>query len=156
MSVLNRQAVPESFLHETEGFDREFEEALVVLLGFPLLTVDASQKHFSMHRMVQLASKKWLESRNEMRLASEWCLRRMSEQFLLGTYENRAKCAELVPHVEPILNVVECDNKELRLLICTVYFNCAWYYSTLGKYEVAETMNRRALEGREKELGPTF
>ena len=76
----------------------------------------------------------------------------MVDAFPPGTYENWGRCQMLFPHVELVLEYRPTDEGFLRQWVA-VLSNAASYAAEQGRYNDAEQMSRRALDGREKVLG---
>lgn len=71
---------------------------------------------------------------------------------MLSCSSARGCCQRLLPHVESLFNA-EVVTHELLMALAQILTNVAWYMMMKGSYKTAEELNRRALEGREKELG---
>ncbi len=87
MSSFNRQGIPETLLCKDDDL-LEFEDALTVLLGFSLIIEESSKKSFEMHRLVQLATRKWLESHGKIVKWNQTALEVIETAFPDGRYEN--------------------------------------------------------------------
>ncbi|PSN59063.1 TPR domain protein [Corynespora cassiicola Philippines] len=157
----------------SEG-DNGFEDDVVALRNFCFISIERNSRNFEMHALVQLATRMWLNSNNQM-----------GQEFPCGSFENRARCQALFPHVASIFGEKPAE-EDLLQDWAQVLSNAGWYLwmkgqykeaegvarkavetresiaghdavltlcSYQGKYEAAEAMNRRALEGREKALG---
>ena len=61
MALFDRQSIPRLLLQEDDG-NLIFWNAVGSLLDFSLVSVDSNQTLFSMHRLVQIATQKWLET----------------------------------------------------------------------------------------------
>ena len=111
-----------------------------------------------MHALVQFCTRLWLSSRGEVRKWKEVFVQSMSREFPVVDFTNWAKCQLLLPHVES-LHVRSWGEsgrtgKRIAKDWGSVLPKAARYMQTaLGKYGEAEKLNRRALEGWEKELG---
>src|SRR5436305_1796660 len=78
----------------------EFEEDVVVLRNFSFVSVNADGTTFEMHRLVQLATRKWLEAHGQLEKWKQQFVRRLFEKFPTGEYENWAVCQALFPHAK--------------------------------------------------------
>ena len=65
MSVLDRQGIPDFLLDK--GDLLSFTEAIAPLHDFSLITVEAGGDFYGMHRLVQLATRTWLEFHQEIK-----------------------------------------------------------------------------------------
>lgn len=70
MSLCDRQAIPESLICRLDigqsGSDAEFEDDLEMLKGFFFIAESTDESTFEMHRLVQLATRRWLVSQGVM------------------------------------------------------------------------------------------
>jgi tetratricopeptide (TPR) repeat protein len=136
MSVLNRQGIPEALLRGNS--DRlAFEDALAVLSGFSLIIEESRGECFEMHRLIQLATRKWLETHNEILKWNQKALAMISEAFPSGSYENWTICMPLLSHVEAVLSY-DLQEKEDLLKKALILHNLAWYLWLKGDYQLSK------------------
>ena len=113
MSLCDRQAIPESLIHdrndEQSFADGEFEDDIETLLGFSFISVSASKSTFEMHRLVQLATRKWLEARGVLEEHVLKLVNRLDQAFPSGNHTNWSECQVLFPHARSALNFVPGD-----------------------------------------------
>jgi tetratricopeptide (TPR) repeat protein len=195
MAVLDRQNIPKSLIC-TDGQDAlDFVDSLGPLDEFSLITIEKGGESFEMHRLVQLATRKWLEKHKEAERWRERAIELLSKAFPTGEYTNWERCETLLPHAREVLRC-EALSDHHSLARGSLLYNMASYslmrgsYTVaraqvqessdirerlldksdvsifaslellgvvlqyLGKYDEAETMNRRALAGYEIALGP--
>jgi tetratricopeptide (TPR) repeat protein len=156
MSLFDRQGIPDSLLynHYQEGDDIEadFEEDIYTLASYSLVGTNVEGKEFEMHRLVQFSTKKWLELRDELERWKEIYITIMEEAFPVGQHENWATCQRLFPHAEIVLTYRPANDAYLAQW-ALILFNAAWYADDKGNYNMAEEMNRQALEGYKKARG---
>jgi tetratricopeptide (TPR) repeat protein len=156
MSLFDRQRIPEALLlqnYQDEGdVEANFEDDLSTLISYSLVTMNIEGNEFEMHRLVQFSTKKWLELYNELENWKEKYISIMDKAFPTGQYENWATCRKLFPHAEMVL-LYWPTNEGYLAQWASVLFNAAWYSNGEGSYDIAEKMNRQALEGRKKALG---
>ncbi|KAL4885199.1 hypothetical protein BJY04DRAFT_214537 [Aspergillus karnatakaensis] len=74
MSFFDRQQIPESVLHNSYMQEdclpqNTFEEDVQMLRNFSFISISTDAKSFEMHRLIQLATQKWLEVHGEL---EEW------------------------------------------------------------------------------------
>ena len=156
MSLFDRQGIPEDLLrshYQKDGDDNsDVEDDLNMLMNFSLVATDKQGHQFEMHRLVQFSTRKWLELHGELETWKGKYVRLMDDSYPVGRYENWRKCQALFPHAQAI---VTCrpDDKKVQEVWASVLFKAAWYAREVGKYQVAEEMNRVALEAREAILG---
>jgi tetratricopeptide (TPR) repeat protein len=109
-------------------------------------------REFEMHRLVQFATKKWLELYGELEEWEETFVGLMDGNYLEGRHENRMTCRMLFPHVRAMKEYRPSRAEALQGW-ASVLFKVAWYASEMGQYEVAKEMGFDALEARKATLG---
>ncbi|RPB01269.1 TPR-like protein [Choiromyces venosus 120613-1] len=155
IAFFDRQNIPEELLSQCglEGIDDsiEFREAIGKLLGFSLVTdVKREGKRFyELHRLVQLSIRAYL-SPEELDHWKLTALRVVSRLFPRDETEWRygGIAAAYVPHALAVTK--ESTDSVAENLISLM----GSYLSYIGFYGESEAMFHRALEGREKVLGP--
>ena len=177
MSFFNRQGIPEFALRNhvrrniqsaqnvqnaqntqnaQQALDEEvgIEEDIAVLRGYCLLATTASDDVFEMYRLVQLATRVWLDvNHSSLRWRNEF-LQILSEEFPTGHYEHWSRCQLLFPHAEAAATEQPSEKEDEALKSYSqVLTNAAWYAKMVGKYQSGEYMARKAVEVREGILG---
>ncbi|KAK3333869.1 hypothetical protein B0T19DRAFT_139514 [Cercophora scortea] len=138
-----------------DGDDRsdDFKDDLHILRQYSLVAVTMQEGEYEMHALVQFCTRAWLLLSDDERKWKRRFLQVMAREYPAGTYENWTKCQQLDPHIEHVVKEKpvnkEDTNKWAQLLT-----NIGWYRAAAGMYGVAEQMHRRALDGKEKVLGP--
>ena len=95
MAMLDRQGIPESLLSAADQNPLDFENALSPLDEFALIIVEKGGKSFEMHRLVQLATRKWLKRHMEIHRWQEEATNVLSKAFPSGDYRNWRTCETL-------------------------------------------------------------
>ncbi|KAL9591473.1 MAG: hypothetical protein Q9179_007687 [Wetmoreana sp. 5 TL-2023] len=155
MSFFDRQGIPEELItsrYKENKSTVDFEEDIKVLRSFSLVTLGIEKDVFEMHRLVQFATRKWLEQRQELERWKERYITIIADAFPPGKYENWNRCQMLFPHAELVMEYRPMDEGFLQPW-AVVLSNAAWYTAEQGRYNDAEQMDRRALNGREKVMG---
>ena len=172
MSLFDRQGIPASLLYYhyeddsskldvnhdddpnvEDDSEMEFEDDVYMLKTYSLIrTRDAAGELFEMHQLVQLSTRRWLESHGDSERWKKKYILNMWETFPTGQYENWTTCQALFPHAQAVLAYRPAID-EYIIYWAAVLTNAGWYARAKGDYLTAEEMNRRALEGREKVLG---
>ncbi|KAI7970683.1 hypothetical protein EIK77_003083 [Talaromyces pinophilus] len=152
MSMFDRQGIPAELLRD--GMDPlQFEDAMAPLISFSLVRVEFGGQSFDLHRLVQLSARQWLKKQGQLHQYAKKSIRVMEAVFPSGDYETSASCQMLLPHVKETIRFTEGLDEDDRLNVLSIANRCGWYLYLMGKYEEAEAMHRRALEGRENVLG---
>jgi hypothetical protein len=163
MSFFNPQGIPEWILRSysrgvaqtsnDEEADSAFDEDLDILLAYSLVKATADKGVWEMHALVQFCTRVWLSSFSDAQRWNRSFLALMAREFPYADFKNWAKCQQLLPHVESLYKSELSGNQTVREWAKVLDY-AAWYMQTAqGKYDEAEKLNRRALEGREKDLG---
>ncbi|KAF1357152.1 TPR-like protein [Lizonia empirigonia] len=160
MTMFDRQGVPEHILYEGRS-KLQFTEAVGPLLRFSLVRAQAREQSegrlqgqlFEMHNLVQLATKKWLELREQVNVWQRAALRIMAAAFPSGQHETWAACQTLLPHSTKVLDYSTDKNDKAKLDRATIATNTAWYLMSMGQYAEAERHGRSAVAAREEVLG---
>ena len=100
MSLCDREAILESLLHiqdEAQNIKNDgCEEDLKTLLDFSFISIAFDQATFEMHRLIQLATRKWLETRGKL----DGCC------FPPSNHKTWRECEILFPHAKSAFALV--------------------------------------------------
>jgi tetratricopeptide (TPR) repeat protein len=153
MSVLHRQGIPKSLLLNETSDRLSLTKALVLLQGFLLITANSgSDNSFEMHRLVQLATKKWLEVHGSTFKWEQKALRLLSKIVPNGRYENWESWRSLLPHVEAVLSYDGFQSRDDLLEQASILYSLSWYLEQKGDSRLAIPKIEQALEIRERYL----
>jgi hypothetical protein len=131
----------------------EFEEDALILRNYSFIFVNTDKTTFGMHRLVQLATRKWLEVHGQFERWKQKYIKSLCVEFPTGKYENWAKCGALFPHVQLAL-AQQPDGDDSLIEWALLLYNAAWYALLRGNYSDAEKMSVKAMKVRTKQLGP--
>jgi tetratricopeptide (TPR) repeat protein len=156
MSLFDRQGIPEILLRDKYSHDNETElnldDDISILASYSLITINHDGNDFEMHRLVQFATKKWLELNEELELWKEKYIEILYEDFPAGEYENWKICQKLFPHAQMVLLYRPANDECLRKW-AGILHEAGRYADTRGNYNMAEEMIRQSLEGLQQVLG---
>lgn len=161
MSFCDRQAIPESLVRDgrsssdCEDSSRAvdgFEDDVVMLRSFSFVSATADGSSWEMHRLVQDATRMWLEDRNEFEKFQDRFLYCLHHAFPTGRYENWSRCQVLFPHAQ-IAAGYKASGREALSDWTTVMYNAAWYAWLKGQLVVAETMAVASMQARTSVVG---
>ncbi|KAL8823653.1 MAG: hypothetical protein Q9191_005667 [Dirinaria sp. TL-2023a] len=155
MSFFDRQGIPEELItsrYEENDDCVNFEEDIQMLRNYSLVALGKENDVFEMHRLVQFATRKWLEQHKKLERCGNTYIAIMAEAFPFGRYENWERCRMLFPHAELVIEYRPIDEVFLQQW-AEVLTNAAAYAHGQGNYEEAEQMQRQALDAQEKVLG---
>ena len=145
-SVLDRQSIPGFLFHKNEN-RLDFEDALAPLNDFALITFEEDGESFSMHRLVQVATRNWLHIHDEIVKWQENAIMLLSKSFPDSDYRNWKICTLLLQHAEVVLGYQNLK-QHCSLRQADVLHKTALYLNKQGRYDIALNRGRRALSIR--------
>ena len=100
MSFFDRQGIPEILLRSRDGIANSdgFEDDLHTLRDFFFVTITSDINTFEMHGLVQLATREWLESQEQLDKWREQFISNLSAELPTGEHKNWERCQALFPH----------------------------------------------------------
>ncbi|ORY58756.1 P-loop containing nucleoside triphosphate hydrolase protein [Pseudomassariella vexata] len=129
----------------------EEDKAIGTLKGYAFITQRGDSDSFDIHRLVRLATRKWLQKRGEWQEWTANVIQRLSSVYPVPRHENKEIWTRYIAHGQSALEFQDgCSNQESEW---TLLRNVGESKNILGKYEEAEKMYRQALELQEKVLG---
>jgi tetratricopeptide (TPR) repeat protein len=137
MSALDRQGIPESLLRTIYTNRCDFQRALDPLIDFSLVNADSQGNTFGMHRLVQVATHRWLDLQGKLAQWQEKAIQLISNNFPDGNHENWPECQTLYPHAVAVLGFQPSSIASL-LEQASIQYNMAWYDWARGNYTAAE------------------
>ena len=129
-----------------------FHEDITILQHYSFVSETPNTSVYEMHRLVQLATQRWLKSRNSLDHWRSQFITNLDRAFPLGKFENRTKCRELFPHATLALHT-EVHGRDALLRQASLLKNSGWYAVEQGDYGVAEQMTLLSKKSRERFLG---
>lgn len=129
-----------------------FEDDILMLRDYSFISLTTDKSIFEMHRLVQLATQRWLKLRKSLEHWRYQFITNLDRAFPLGKFENWTKCQELFPHATLALNT-EVLGRDALLRQASLLENSGWYALEQGDYGVAEQMRLLSTRSREKFLG---
>ncbi|PVH91245.1 hypothetical protein DM02DRAFT_546198, partial [Periconia macrospinosa] len=156
MSFFDRQGIPEELLrararaqpeeepaqqeqHERDSKQQTWEE-------------EDSASHFEMHRLVQLATRKWLQLHDELEQWKQNFVSNLCAAFPTGNHENWAVCQRLFAHAKSAAE--QRPEREVSLRDwASLLYKAAWYALLIGNWAEAGAMSLQSTKTRRKILG---
>ena len=150
MAFLDRSRVPRSLLRNTCETEWKLKKALSVLQAFSLTTAERTNSaSFSMHRVVHLLTRKWIEQRKQSEHWRAEALRNVSEAYPrkpdIYNWECWAECEALMPHVDLVLSYPPITD-ENALQRAAILSNLAVYEVFFGQDESAREHGTEGLK----------
>jgi len=131
----------------------KFEYDLLLLQEYSFISVTRDASTFEMHRLVQLATQGWLESRDSLEYWRSQFITNLNNAFPIGKFENWTRCRELFPHATVALKM-SLNDRDALLRQASLLDNSGWYALEQGDYGVAKQMRKLSMGSRERILGP--
>ncbi|KAH7384380.1 kinesin light chain 1 [Phaeosphaeria sp. MPI-PUGE-AT-0046c] len=151
MSMYDKQGIPR-WLVQGNASQLDFGDALAPLLSFSLVKTELGGLALTMHRLVQLSMRKWLEAESELGRWVKESIEALSAAFPSGDYGTWEQCKVLLPHVEEVLGYRTEDREGMEKQAESAS-RAGWYLLLSGEFAAAEGFMRKSLEIREKALG---
>ena len=129
-----------------------FEDDIVILRDFCLLSTDEDGNTLEMHALVQLSTRRWLEADGLRESFKRQFVKRLAMEFPMGTYDNWAVCRPLFVHVEAAVDHQPVQERA-RELWRRLMFRGGRFAWLQGRYETAEKMAENSQKSRMIQLG---
>jgi tetratricopeptide (TPR) repeat protein len=162
MSFFDRQGIQDALLRDTSSTanalvsdvaaNDRFEDDIVTLRDYSFITVTKDAKTFEMHSLVQLATREWLKSQEQLDKWKEQFISNLCAELLTVADENWEKCELLHPHAKAALAQRPKSCKSLEEWALLLY-RAAWYACRRGRTDEAEHMSVVSMEVRSEVLG---
>jgi tetratricopeptide (TPR) repeat protein len=163
MSFFNPQGIPEPILRKyirdeaelgcADRIDSAFDEDLDTLQAYSLITATAKTDSCEMHALVQFCTQIWLSSFSDVEQWQQKFIKLMVKEFPPPIFRNWTECRQLLPHVESLYEMKLSGDDSVTEWAQVLRRAGRYLEMAQGKYDAAERLYRRALEGCEKELG---
>ncbi|WPH01833.1 Hypothetical protein R9X50_00468700 [Acrodontium crateriforme] len=173
MSFFNHQGIPVSLLQQPNSSDlkdkdgdhdedsngsaeESFEEDIATLCDYLLISNEHDQTAFEMHRLVQLATRTWLEARGEHRQWFERSVAHLQAALPSVDYANWPEWRMLYPHVKMAMSArtsSKDDSRNISLQLAYIFHTAAIYALDQGLTTDSEALLNRTKELRSKVLG---
>ena len=181
MSFFDRQGIPEALLRsrieprnsrqdqeerndDNSGEDNDeddtsqssvsdgFEDDVLALRHYSFISINTDGTTFEMHRLVQLATRKWLQDHGKQEKWKRQFIRNLDAELPTGEYENWGRCQVLFPHAKSAATQQPEEQGLLRDW-ASILYKAAWYAWKLGNGVEAEKMSIQAMKVRKRMLG---
>lgn len=132
MSMLDKDEIPETIIRD-EMTESEFDNAIEPLLEYSLITEAVAAKTFTMHWLVQLATRTWLRQRDELQHWQLKSIMRVIDHFPGGRSEAIPESDIWLPHARLVVTylpnvsdpAVRLAQAQLnRRMACLAYHKC--------------------------------
>ena len=151
MAVLDRQGMPRNLFKNDTDRDVDVIMAIGTLQAFSLIR-EVDGVGYQLHRLVQLATRKWLEIEGTKEKWQEQAFLAIAKEFPLGVFKNWTTCEVLLPHAETVIqysHVIKLYPEQYSNLL----FNMATFDWGQERYEIAYTRLNDVFEMRKEIFG---
>ncbi|KAF2132449.1 hypothetical protein P153DRAFT_335387 [Dothidotthia symphoricarpi CBS 119687] len=130
-----------------------FEEDVMTLRNFCFISVEANMHTFEMHRLVQRATRKWLEANSKIEQWKQQFIKILCAEFPKnGHYENWPTCQALYAHVKSAADL-RPETKSSLLDWAELLYRAASYANGKKNIADAEALALKSLEVHTQILG---
>ncbi|KAL2695292.1 hypothetical protein AAEP93_004045 [Penicillium crustosum] len=130
------------------NIDHNFEDDIATLRDFSFISINRDSTVFTMHRLVQLTVRMWLNADRQLERWKEQYIMILWQRFPTGEYENWVQCQSLFPHVKSAMSQRPESHEFLRKWAALLYKG-AWYAQKIGHIMESRDM---ASESRNQRL----
>ena len=152
ISLLNPERIPRFLLCRGNDEGLKFDDAIGTLLEFSMVRADMSEDSFSTHRLIQLSTRQWLESRGELESRQREAMLTVMAAFPEDISTHLTTCDIIEPHGEALLQYNYATNL-CQLVQAGLLYKMACCALVRGKYKSAEGRITKAIRIRESLLG---
>ncbi|CAG8898829.1 unnamed protein product [Penicillium egyptiacum] len=135
------------------GVDDDFEENIMMLRNYSMISTSVDGATFEMHRLVQLAMRKWLEVHRQLEHWKQKFIEILFCAFPTGDFDTWTVCQPLFSHVQSAVAQRPDEEGTLKKWASLLYTS-AWFAYTKGDIIECEKMAVLAMKTREKLFGP--
>ena len=153
MAVLDRQAIPSELVQTPDGNFIDQKAAIAKLKAFSLIQEESSSNKYSLHRLVQLSTQRWLPDHDKLSHWQKVAIGAVAREYPEDVaFDKWALIQDLGSHVQIVLAYEFSDAPVLvhraRILHCLGH-----YTMEKGETSAALDMLQQAHRLREKHLG---
>ncbi|KAI8938666.1 hypothetical protein NX059_004535 [Plenodomus lindquistii] len=157
MSFFDPDGIQDFLLRDEDAAEQKFNEDILTLRDYSFITMTEDGKTFKMHRLVQLATRRWLEKEDRSerfrgQFVHNLCIRFVVSRIYSGIPDTWDVCQTLFPHVKAALTGRPMNNEVLEEWAELLY-NAGRYAYSKGKMSEAEQLIATSLEVRKSLLG---
>jgi hypothetical protein len=172
MSFFDRQGIPKALLYIHSGRDieetrseddndseaqssvtDELNDDILMLRRYSLISMNIDRTIFSMHNLVQVATRTWLAANGELEKWQSEYIRNLNAELPSGEYENWEQCQILFPHAKSSARL-QLKDQDALIEWASVLHKAASYDLRKGNGAEGAKLSARAMKTRKKYLGP--
>lgn len=161
ISLFNRQAIPRDFVldyyDETRGTvgaaqKVDIAKALGMLKAFSFIS-EARDKSMSIHRLVQLVTRKWLHNEDRLNDFASQALYILFLHYPFTDDDTIRTCENYLPHVHSVLQYGDRSSDKDQRFRARILHHVAIFYVYTEQYELSESIQTECLQISDRVLG---
>ena len=154
MAMLDRQAISQALLQRPEDSLLQFRAAISKLKAFSLVSEEKATSKFSLHRLVQLSTQKWLEHQGRLLMWEQAALAAVARLYPThAEYDAWPLAQDLDAHVKVVLKY-SITTKTCQVARARILHGLGHYLFQKGHTIEARAMLEESRELRLENLGP--
>jgi tetratricopeptide (TPR) repeat protein len=152
LSFLDCQGTPEFLLLDEEDDELDLQDNIGMLTAYSLIFVAKGGLAYGMHRLVQIATRRWLETHDKMNVWKFEALKKVAKLFPSGNFETWKECQMALPQVKIVTDYKNISN-EAEIYRANLLYKTSHYYEEQALWGSALEGFEEALKVRELVLG---
>lgn len=154
MAMLDRQAIPQALLKGPGDSLLEFKAAISKLKAFSLISEEKATSKFSLHRLVQLSTRKWLERQGRLFMWEQAALAAVARLYPMhAEYDAWPLAQDLNAHVRVVLKY-SITTKTCQVDRANILHGLGHYLFQQGQDIEAQEVLEESRKLRLENLGP--
>ncbi|KAF2197757.1 hypothetical protein GQ43DRAFT_458302 [Delitschia confertaspora ATCC 74209] len=152
MSFFDRQGIPEALVHTRNNEHSDGDDIFLTLKNYSFISLTTDPALFNMHRLVQLAMRKWLERQGQVERWKQQYIHNLCTNFPTGEHKNWVQRQLLFSHARLALSQRPNPKESLQQWALLLY-EAAWYAWAKGNPIDAEKLSKSSMKVRIKLFG---
>jgi hypothetical protein len=132
-----------------------FESDILTLRNYLFILVNSHKTIFQMHRLVQLATQRWLNAHGQLEKWKRQFIKRLTLKFPAQKDKNRERCQLLFPHAKSAVSLRPEKKRSLREWALLLE-KAAWHALESGNMDDAERMLGQVIKTWRKLFGQKY
>lgn len=139
--------------HASSGRYVTLEDDITTLRSWAFISLTPDGRSFEMHRLVQLATQRWLRTHGQHERWKQQSIRVLNTEFSGDHFENLRNCQPLYPHVKSVATQ-KPESDQWLLRWASLLHQAARHAQIMTNWLDAEKMSLQSIQAREKVLKP--
>jgi hypothetical protein len=123
--------------------EEEFDKDIAMLEGFAFVSTTLDSSTFEMHRLVQFATRRWLDLQGQVEHWKKVFVCNLDDAFPSGAYGTWGACQMLLPHAIAAMNL-RIRDRDTLLHKASICYYAGWYMREQGLFNGSEEMCERS------------